>query len=81
MRSVGDHTCGQYTHWVTQVKTQPDRDEFELYNLTNAPLETCNLAHPAFATKQTRSVQQRMMHVLEEQRKQKRLYPAQSGMW
>ncbi|MFK4344984.1 MULTISPECIES: sulfatase-like hydrolase/transferase [unclassified Paenibacillus] len=81
MRPVGDHTCGQYSQWATQVKTKPDRDEFELYNLTNDPLETCNLAHPAFATQQTRSVQQQMMHLLEEQRKQKRLYPAQSGIW
>ncbi|MEC0234625.1 sulfatase-like hydrolase/transferase [Paenibacillus kribbensis] len=81
IRPVGDHTCGPYSKWATQVKTQPDHDEYELYNLTNDPLETCNLAYPAFATQQTRSVQQQMMHLLEEQRKHKRLYSAQTCIW
>lgn len=80
MRPVSGYTNGQHALWAAQVKTQPACDEYELYNLTTDPLETCNLAHPAFATQQGRSVQQQMMHLLEGQRKQKRLYPAQSVM-
>ncbi|WP_372007203.1 sulfatase-like hydrolase/transferase [Paenibacillus chitinolyticus] len=61
--------------WVTQVKTQPVPDEYELYNMTLDPLETFNLAHPAYATEQMRTIQQRMMHLLADQRQQKRLTP------
>ncbi|MCI1693381.1 sulfatase-like hydrolase/transferase [Aneurinibacillus aneurinilyticus] len=67
----------QEPHWMTQVKTKPEHDEYELYNLTDDPLETCNLALHSFATQHTRSIQAWMMHILEEQRKQKRLYPIQ----
>ncbi|MFF2154945.1 sulfatase-like hydrolase/transferase [Paenibacillus chitinolyticus] len=63
------------SHWVTHVKTQPVPDEYELYNITLDPLETCNLAHPAYATEQTRTIQQRMMQLLADQRQQKRLTP------
>ncbi|MBP1991577.1 hypothetical protein J2Z66_003184 [Paenibacillus eucommiae] len=65
----------QNTYYVTSVKTRPAPDEYELYNLTADPLETCNLAHPAFATLQTKSIQAFMASLLEEQRKQKRLEP------
>ena len=50
-------------------------DEYELYNLTDDPLETRNLAHPFFATQQTGQIQARMLRLLEEQRKHKRLSP------
>lgn len=63
--------------WVSQFRAQPVPDEFELYNLTDDPLETRNLANPEFATPATRRILEWMMHVLEEQRKQKRLYPSQ----
>lgn len=76
---MGGTTCGQFSRWVTSVKTQPVQDEYELYNLTEDPLETCNLAHYAFTTEHTLSIQQWMMHLLEEQRKQKRLYPVQTN--
>ncbi|MFD0698547.1 sulfatase-like hydrolase/transferase [Paenibacillus sp. GCM10027628] len=66
----------QVTLYTTSVKTKPVPEEYELYNLTADPLETCNLAHPAFTTDQTRDVQKQMAHLLEEQRKQKRLVPS-----
>ncbi|MDN8591986.1 sulfatase-like hydrolase/transferase [Paenibacillus sp. 11B] len=71
---VGNPTSGQC---VTTTKTQPVQDEYELYNLTDDPLETCNFAHSAYATPQTTSIQHWMMQLLEEQRQQKRLYPHQ----
>ncbi|WP_211748428.1 sulfatase-like hydrolase/transferase [Paenibacillus sp. Marseille-Q4541] len=61
--------------WVKTVKTEPVHDEYELYNVSDDPLESCNLAHPAFATQYSRSIQQWMMQQLDEQRQQKRLYP------
>ncbi|KEQ24821.1 sulfatase-like hydrolase/transferase [Paenibacillus tyrfis] len=64
-----DETC-------QHVKTTPEHDEYELYLLTDDPMETCNLAHPLYATPYTRSVQAWMLHLLAEQREQKRLSPA-----
>ncbi|WP_028531053.1 sulfatase-like hydrolase/transferase [Paenibacillus sp. HW567] len=71
---IATPTSGQ---WMEVVKTQPVHEEYELYNLTDDPLEICNLAHPALATQHTLSIQKRMMHLLDEQRRQKRLYPVQ----
>ncbi|WP_340005693.1 hypothetical protein MHH52_28015 [Paenibacillus sp. FSL K6-0276] len=65
--------------WTTRVKTEPVTDEYELYNLTEDPLEAYNLAHPTFATQQTRNIQQWMKRLLAEQRNQKRLTPAQTS--
>ncbi|NBD27171.1 sulfatase-like hydrolase/transferase [Paenibacillus glycinis] len=56
--------------------TAPVQDEFELYNMTEDPLETRNLAHAGLATPHSRSVQTRMMQLLAEERKRKRLTPA-----
>ncbi|WP_438348532.1 sulfatase-like hydrolase/transferase [Paenibacillus sp. FA6] len=78
IQQIGGTADGQSSHGVTRVKTQPVHDEYELYNITADPLEICNLAHPTFATQYTISIQQWMMHLLEEQRKQKRLYPVRS---
>ncbi|KIL42014.1 arylsulfatase [Gordoniibacillus kamchatkensis] len=69
---------GEYIHSVARVKTEPVHDEYELYNLTDDPLETCNFAHPALATPYSRNIQQRMAHLLEKQRNQKRLYPGRN---
>lgn len=66
-------------HGKEQVKTQPVPDEYELYNLTDDPLETRNLAHTLYSTPYTRSIQQWMMHQLNEQRQHKRLYPVQTS--
>lgn len=50
-------------------------DEYELYNLTKDPLEERNLANEAFATEESRTIQQSLEKLLEEQSKEKRLYP------
>ncbi|GIP29391.1 sulfatase [Paenibacillus sp. J23TS9] len=79
-QTAADPTPGQqstsYTFCVTSVKTQPVPDEYELYNLTADPLETCNLAHPSFSTPLTKPIQEFMANLLEEQRQQKRLEPS-----
>lgn len=54
------------------VKTEPVPDQYELYNLTQDPLETNNLAAP---DKNTEDIQQIPKNLLEEQRNQKRLTP------
>ncbi|BBH23784.1 sulfatase [Paenibacillus baekrokdamisoli] len=69
----------QSTHYVTSVKTEPVPEEYELYNLTADPLETCNLAHPAFASLQPKGMQEFMAALLEQQRKHKRLVPSMLG--
>ncbi|MFM1651065.1 sulfatase-like hydrolase/transferase [Brevibacillus sp. B_LB10_24] len=51
-------------------------DEYEMYNLTKDPWETTNLAHPAFSTSQTRSIQLHLAELLHDQSVRKRLYPA-----
>ncbi|MFD0715741.1 sulfatase-like hydrolase/transferase [Paenibacillus sp. GCM10027626] len=71
---------GTETQWSLQVKTKPEPDEYELYNLSDDPLETHNLACHSLATPYTRSIQARMMQLLEGQRKHKRLYPASSQL-
>lgn len=63
-----------------QVKTVPEQDEYELYNITQDPWEAINWAHPAFATPYSKRVQLTMMQLLDEQRRLKRLYPSQSGV-
>ncbi|CAG7635917.1 hypothetical protein PAESOLCIP111_03719 [Paenibacillus solanacearum] len=62
--------------WNVSVKTKPAEDEFELYNLSDDPLETVNLAHPSCATPTTIAIQRHMMALLAAQRKHKRLQPA-----
>ncbi|TVX89699.1 sulfatase-like hydrolase/transferase [Paenibacillus agilis] len=78
MRPIGKTAKGQ-TEWVTQVKTEPAPEEYELYNLTADPLEAHNLAHPSYATPYTEGIQAQMMQLLDEQRKQKRLTPTQTN--
>ncbi|WP_053373177.1 sulfatase-like hydrolase/transferase [Paenibacillus sp. FJAT-27812] len=72
--------AGATEQWASDKKTEPVQEEYELYNLTDDPLEARNLAYPAFATSYTRGIQQQMMRMLEEQRKQKRLYPLHIGI-
>jgi arylsulfatase A-like enzyme len=66
---------GRDISWVAQVKTISAPDEYELYHLSDDPMETCNLAHPEHAHRYP-GVQARMLHLLEEQRKRKRLTPS-----
>ncbi len=56
--------------------TEPEPDEYELYDLTLDPLEQRNLAHPAFADDGSRELQRAMLGILAEQIDAKRLVPA-----
>ncbi len=69
--------------YVPMVKTEPVPEQFELYNLTQDPLEKTNLADPAFATIESAIIQRILTEILEEQCRQKRLTPTSgevSGM-
>lgn len=76
--SVYPHPEGGYQTYSISIKTEPVADEYEMYNLSEDPLETRNLAHNAFATEETKSIQEFMTQLLNEQRKQKRLVPRQT---
>ena len=60
----------------TLTVTEPEPDEYELYDLTADPLEQRNLAHPANADDATRKLQSMMLGLLVEQLDAKRLAPA-----
>lgn len=60
----------------TRKVTEPEPDEFELYDLTLDPLEERNLAHPNFADDRTRQLQETMLALLVDQLARKRLTPA-----
>lgn len=62
-----------YEHIVGDDDVAPD--EYELYNITDDPLEVFNLASPVYATPRTEPVREWMAALLVEQRKQKRLTP------
>lgn len=52
--------------------------QYEMYNLTNDPLETQNLADPQFATPYTRMIQAQLVVILQQQMNQKALQPSKS---
>ncbi len=60
----------------TITVTEPEADEFELYDLTLDPTEVRNLAHPSNADDASRALQQRMTMLLVEQLDAKRLTPS-----
>ena len=60
----------------TLVVTEPEPDEFELYDLTVDPYEERNLAHPSYADEASRELQGRMLDLLIEQLERKRLVPS-----
>ena len=64
----------------TVTVTEPEQDEYELYDLTLDPLEQQNLAHPSNAGERSRELQQRMLGLLIEQLDAKRLVPTSGGL-
>lgn len=60
----------------TITVTEPDPDEFELYDLTLDPFEERNFAHPTVADDASRSLQQKMLGLLVKELERKRLTPA-----
>ena len=60
----------------TVTVTEPEPDEFELYDLTADPFEQRNLAHPAYADEASADLQRTMLGLLREQLAAKRLTPA-----
>ena len=60
----------------TITVTEPEPDEYELYDLTVDPLEERNLAHPTYADDRSRALQQQMLGLLHEQLAAKRLTPS-----
>ena len=60
----------------TDTVTEPEPDEYELYDLTNDPIEEHNLAHPSNADDRSRALQQTMLRLLGEQLAAKRLTPS-----
>jgi hypothetical protein len=60
----------------TDTVTEPELDEYELYDLTLHPIEERNLAHPSHADDRSRALQQKMLTLLIEQLAAKRLTPS-----
>ena len=60
----------------TITVTEPDPDEYELYDLTLDPSEERNLAHPSHADERSRALQQTMLGTLVAELERKRLTPA-----
>ena len=60
---------------ITTTKQSPVDDQYELYNVTRDPTEECNLAFHLNETPESKVIQKILVSILQEQRKQKRLYP------
>jgi len=60
----------------TLTVTEPEPDEYELYDLTLDPIEQRNLAHSSYADDRTRALQSTMLALLIEQLAAKRLTPS-----
>jgi hypothetical protein len=60
----------------TVTVTEPEPDEYELYDLTLDPIEERNLAHPSHADENSRALQNRMLALLSEELATKRLTPS-----
>ena len=60
----------------TTTVTEPEPDEYELYDLTSDPTEARNLAHPSHADDISRALQRTMLELLLEQLAAKRLTPS-----
>src|SRR3954465_7218866 len=60
----------------TDTVTEPEPDEYELYDVTLDPIEERNLAHPSHADDRARALQNTMLALLAEQLAAKRLTPS-----
>ena len=60
----------------TVTVTEPEPEEYELYDLTLDPIEEHNLAHPSHADDRSRDLQGTMLGLLIEQLDAKRLTPS-----
>src|SRR3954467_15212589 len=60
----------------TVTVTEPEPEEFELYDLTLDPIEEHNLAHPSLADDRARALQSTMLGLLAEQLDAKRVTPS-----
>lgn len=60
---------------TTITKKVPIPDQYEMYNLSNDPLEIHNLAHYDYNSPHSLMMRQRLENLLLEQRHQKRLLP------
>lgn len=60
----------------TEIVTEPEADEYELYDLTLDPYEERNLAHPSYADSRSEELQARMLDLLIAQLEEKRLVPS-----
>jgi len=56
--------------------TEPEPDEYELYDITADPREERNLAHPTYADDRSRALQATMLGLLSKQLAAKRLTPS-----
>ena len=56
--------------------TEPEPDEYELYDITVDPREERNLVHPTYADDRSRALQATMLGLLSEQLAAKRLTPS-----
>ncbi|WP_407272126.1 sulfatase-like hydrolase/transferase [Radiobacillus sp. PE A8.2] len=65
---------------VQTTKTEPVPDQYELYNLTKDPFEEINLAHFEHKTEETKMIEKSLKIILEEQCRQKRLYPTSGNV-
>jgi arylsulfatase A-like enzyme len=61
---------------TTTTKRVPIPDQYEMYNISNDPLEIHNLAHYCYNSPHSMIMQQRLAQLLIEQRHQKRLSPS-----
>ncbi|WP_337189737.1 sulfatase-like hydrolase/transferase [Bacillus dakarensis] len=64
---------------VKTTKNEPVPEQYELYNLSFDPLEEKNLAHPRYATAETKMIQNILLKMLESQSQKKRLTPWNVG--